>query len=80
MSREMHGHLSSPAPLRAARTNSIIQDSLCQEGEGWTSSGASLRSIHFRPLRKVLGWFQTSALEAESWPPLAKEVSIAAWA
>ena len=47
-------------------------------GIGDTSSGASARSIHFSPLSTVAGRFQTSALEAESCPPLAKEVSMAA--
>ena len=41
-------------------------------------SGASCRSIHFMPFSTVAQLFQTSALLAESWPPLAKEVSIAA--
>ena len=58
--------------------NSANHDSLCQLGLGLTSSGASLRSIHLRPLSKVEGWVQVSALEAESWPPLANEVSMAA--
>jgi hypothetical protein len=58
--------------------NSANHDSLCQLGLGLTSSGASLLSIHFRPLSTVEVWFQTSALEAESWPPLAKDVSMAA--
>jgi hypothetical protein len=43
-----------------------------------SSNGASVRSIHFIPFSRVLVLFQTSALLAESWPPLAKEVSIAA--
>ncbi|MCY1234459.1 hypothetical protein D9M72_470420 [compost metagenome] len=58
--------------------NSANQLSLCQLGRGLTSSGASLRSIHFRPLMMVDQWVQTSALEADSCPPLANEVSIAA--
>ncbi len=58
--------------------NSANQDSLCQLGFGLTSSGASFFSIHFRPLTMVLRWFHASALEADSWPPLANEVSIAA--
>ena len=61
-----------------AATNSAIQDSLCQEGRGFTSSGAPGETIHFSPFSTVPQLFQTSAFEAESWPPLAKEVSIAA--
>ena len=59
-------------------TNSASQAYLCQVGLGFISSGASLRSIHLSPLSKVDQWFQTSALLAESWPPLANDVSIAA--
>src|SRR5690606_4554965 len=58
--------------------NSANQESLCQLGLGLTSNGASLLSIHFMPLTMVDQWFQTSAFDAESWPPLANEVSIAA--
>ena len=58
--------------------NSANHEILCQLGLGLTSSGASLRNIHFRPLSRVEGWFQTSAFEADSWPPLANEVSMAA--
>ncbi len=58
--------------------NSANQESLCQLGLGLTSSGASLLSIHLRPLTIVDQWFQTSALDADSWPPLANEVSMAA--
>ncbi|MCY1235283.1 hypothetical protein D9M72_478930 [compost metagenome] len=58
--------------------NSANQDSLCQLGRGLSSSGASLRSIHFMPLTMVDQWVQTSALEADNWPPLANEVSMAA--
>ncbi len=58
--------------------NSAIHDSLCQLGLGLTKRGASLRIIHLRPLKIVPQRVQTSALEAESWPPLAKDVSIAA--
>ncbi len=61
-----------------AAMNSANHDSLCQLGRGLTSSGASLLSIHLMPLRMVDQWVQTSALEAESWPPLANEVSMAA--
>jgi hypothetical protein len=60
-----------------AAINSANHDSLCQLGFGLISSGASFFSIHFRPLTRVDVWFQTSALEADSWPPLAYEVSIA---
>ncbi len=59
-------------------TNSAIQEYLCQEGFGFTSNGASLCAIHLMPLRIVAQLFQTSALLADSWPPLAKEVSIPA--
>ena len=58
--------------------NSANQLSLCQDGLGLTSSGASRRDIHLMPFITVCQLFQTSALEAESCPPLAKEVSIAA--
>jgi hypothetical protein len=58
--------------------NSAIQDSLCQDGVGFISSGASRRIIHWTPWSTVESLFQTSALQAESWPPLAKEVSMAA--
>jgi hypothetical protein len=47
-------------------------------GRGFTSSGAPGDSIHLIPFSTVAQLFQTSALDAESWPPLAKEVSIAA--
>ena len=40
--------------------------------------GASDLIIHFRPLKMVPQRVQTSAFEAESCPPLAKDVSIAA--
>ena len=58
--------------------NSAIQDSLCQEGFGLTSNGASFLVIHLMPLRIVAQLVQTSALLAESCPPLAKEVSMPA--
>ena len=58
--------------------NSAIQDSLCQDGFGFTSSGAPDEHIHFTPFITVDQLFQTSALEADSWPPFAKDVSIAA--
>ena len=58
--------------------NSAIHENLCQLGFGLTSRGASLFSIHLIPLTIVLGWFQTSALDADSWPPLANDVSMAA--
>ncbi len=58
--------------------NSAIQLYLCQEGSGFISSGASGVNIHLMPFSTVDQEFHTSALEAESWPPLAKEVSIAA--
>ena len=58
--------------------NSAIHDSLCQLGFGLTNKGASELSIHLRPLKIVPQRVQTSALDALSWPPLAKEVSIAA--
>ena len=61
-----------------AAMNSRNHDNLCQLGLGLTSKGASFLSIHFRPLKMVELWFQTSALEAESCPPLANEVSMAA--
>ncbi|EWS64414.1 hypothetical protein Y695_02338 [Hydrogenophaga sp. T4] len=58
--------------------NSANQLSLCQLGLGLTSSGASALSIHLMPLSSVDGWVQVSALEAESWPPLAWLVSMPA--
>ena len=58
--------------------NSAIQLYLCQLGAGFISSGASRRSIQRRPWSTVEVLFHTSALLAESCPPLAKEVSIAA--
>ena len=58
--------------------NSAIQRILCSVGAGLTSSGASADSIHLRPFSTVPHWVQVSAFEAESWPPLAKLVSIAA--
>src|SRR5690625_1751669 len=58
-------------------TNSAIQLYLCQEGLGFISNGASRLSIHFIPLKMVDVLFQTSALHADSCPPLAYEVSIA---
>ncbi|MNM73927.1 hypothetical protein D3C81_856730 [compost metagenome] len=61
-----------------AAMNSANQLSLCQVGRGFTSSGASLRSIHLMPFTSVERWVQTSAFDAESWPPLANEVSMAA--
>lgn len=48
-----------------------------QPGRGLTSSGASRVSIQRRPLSTVAALFQTSALQAESWPPFANDVSIA---
>ena len=59
-------------------TNSASHEYLCQEGRGLSSNGASPLASHFRPLRTVPQEFHTSALLAESWPPLAKDVSIAA--
>ena len=61
-----------------AAMNSAIHDSLCQVGAGCTSSGAPGDIIHLSPFRTVAQLFQTSAFEADNWPPLAKEVSIAA--
>ena len=58
--------------------NSANHDSLCQLGLGLIKSGASLLSIHFMPFNIVDQWVQTSALDADNWPPLANEVSIAA--
>ena len=55
-----------------------IHDILCQVGVGLTSSGAPGVVIHLMPFHTVAHEFHASALEAESWPPLAKEVSIAA--
>ncbi|MDN3714072.1 hypothetical protein QWZ10_23950 [Paracoccus cavernae] len=51
---------------------------MCQLGLRLSDKGASDFNIQPRPLMMVEGWFQTSAFEAESWPPLAKLVSIAA--
>ena len=39
--------------------------------------GAAFCSIHLIPLKMVAMLFHVSALEAESWPPFAKLVSIA---
>ena len=58
--------------------NSAIQPILCSVGRGLTSSGASAGSIHFSPFSTVPHWVQVSAFEAESCPPLAKLVSMAA--
>ncbi len=59
-------------------TNDAIQEILCQVGVGLTSSGAPGVVIHLMPFQTVAQEFQTSALQTEIWPPLAKEVSIAA--
>ncbi len=61
-----------------APMNCAIQEYLCQDGFGFTSSGAPGRVIHLMPLKIVDHRFHTSALEADSWPPLANDVSIAA--
>jgi len=59
-------------------TNSASHENLCQLGSGLRRSGASRLSIQPMPLAMVDQWFHTSALLAESCPPLAKDVSIAA--
>ncbi|MET4519183.1 hypothetical protein ABIB81_008538 [Bradyrhizobium sp. I1.7.5] len=61
-------------------TNYAIHDSLCQDGVGLTRSKAPAVNIHLMPFSTVDQLFQTSAFEAESWPPLVKGVSIAAQA
>jgi hypothetical protein len=52
-----------------------------QAGEGGVRACQPARlafcSIHFIPLKMVAMLFHVSALEAESWPPFAKLVSIA---
>ena len=58
--------------------NCANHEILCQLGLGLSSSGASLLSIHFKPLKMVDQWFQTSAFDADNWPPLANDVSMAA--
>src|SRR5664280_2237818 len=60
-------------------TNSPIQEYLCQLGLGFINSGASRLNIQRSPLMIVEVLFQTSALLADNWPPLANDVSIAAW-
>jgi hypothetical protein len=55
-----------------------FREALCQDGFGFTNSGAPGDIIHCIPFSTVAQLFQTSALEAESWPPFAKDVSIAA--
>jgi hypothetical protein len=54
------------ATVRMLPTNSAIQEYLCQFGDGFIRSGASLFSIQVMPLMTVDQWFQTSALLAES--------------
>ena len=61
-----------------AATNSAIQDSLCQDGLGFTSKGAPGLNIHLMPFSTVPQLFHTSALLADNCPPLANDVSIAA--
>jgi hypothetical protein len=56
--------------------NSANHAYLCNVGMGLTNSGASGRSIHFMPFTIVDQLFHTSALLADSWPPLAYEVSM----
>ena len=59
--------------------NSAIQEYLCQDGLGFTSSGAPGWVIHLMPFRIVdQRLFHVSALDADNCPPLAKDVSIAA--
>jgi hypothetical protein len=53
-------------PWGMAAMNSANQEILCQVGAGLTNKGASLLSIHFKPLRMVDQCVQTSALDAES--------------
>src|SRR6266498_425352 len=61
-----------------AARNSAIHDILCQDGAGPIRRGAPGVSIHFRPLATFAQLFHTSAFDADNWPPLANEVSIAA--
>jgi len=61
-----------------AAMNSAIHESLCQDGFGFTSKGAPGLNIQRSPLSTVAQLFQTSAFEADSCPPLANEVSMAA--
>jgi len=58
-------------------TNSAHHEYLCHDGHGFISSGASDWNIHLMPLSTVPHEFQTSAFDADSWPPLANDVSIA---
>ncbi|MNL48892.1 hypothetical protein D3C87_1717790 [compost metagenome] len=51
--------------------NCASHEYLCQLNRGFSNSGAFLRSIQRSPLRMVAVLFQTSALLADSWPPLA---------
>ncbi|MNR03394.1 hypothetical protein D3C85_1192840 [compost metagenome] len=44
---------------------------LCQLGLGFSSRGALRRHIQRRPFTMVAALFQTSALLADNWPPLA---------
>lgn len=53
------------------RMNCSSQEYLCQLKRGLSSSGALLRPSQRRPLSTVAALFQTSALLADSWPPLA---------
>src|SRR6266568_7818188 len=62
-----------------AAINSASHEYLCQDGRKFIRSGASCLNIHFKPFAIVPQLFQTSALLAESWPPFANEVSIAAY-
>ncbi|MOA30594.1 hypothetical protein D3C78_1516950 [compost metagenome] len=51
--------------------NCASHEYLCQLNFGFSRSGAFLRHIQRNPFRTVAVLFQTSALLADSWPPLA---------
>jgi hypothetical protein len=51
--------------------NCASHEYLCQLGRGFSSSGASWRPSQRRPFMMVAALFQTSALLADNWPPLA---------
>ena len=57
--------------------NSANQEYLCQLGAGFTSSGLAGLVMSSIPCQTVAQRFHTSALLADSWPPLAKLVSMA---
>ena len=65
LDREARGGDGVLLVARNGGDESPIQDSLCQDGLGFISSGAPRVTIHLRPLNTVAQLFQTSALEAK---------------